>query len=146
MKITIQADEQTQETQIAITCNRLTPEIERIISMLRVLDMKLTGIRNGETYLIDARNVLYVESVDRKTFIYTSDTVYESGLKLYELETQLQEMGFFRAGKSCIIHLKQIVSLKADLNRRIRVTMSNGEVLMVSRQYADELKIRLGVK
>lgn len=146
MKITICTDEKIRETEIAITCNQLTPEVEKVLSMLRVLDMKLTGIKDGETYLIDAGKVLFMESVDKKTFIYTMDTVYETSLKLYELESQLQEMGFFRAGKSCIIHLKHIVSLKADLNRRIKVTLSNGEQLVVSRQYAEELKNRLGVR
>lgn len=146
MKISISEDEKVKETQIAITCNHLTPEIEKIISMLRILDMKLTGNKDGETCLIDAAKVLYMESVDKKTFIYTEGAVYESQLKLYELEAQLAASGFFRASKSCIIHLKQIQSLKADLNRRIRVTMSNGEQLMVSRGYAEELKERLGVR
>lgn len=36
--------------------------------------------------------------------------------------------------------------MRMDLNRRIRVTMENGEQLMVSRQYAEGLKERLGVK
>lgn len=146
MKISISEDTRVTETEIAITCNHLTPEIEKIISMLRILDMKLTGIKDGETCLIDAAKVLYMESVDKKTFIYTENAVYESQLRLYELEAQLERSGFFRASKSCIIHLKQIKSLKADLNRRIRVTMSNGEQLMVSRGYAEELKGRLGIR
>lgn len=146
MKISISEDMRVTETEIAITCNHLTPEIEKIISMLRIMDMKLTGSKDGETCLIDAAKVLYMESVDKKTFIYTEGAVYESQLKLYELEAQLTRSGFFRASKSCIIHLKQIKSLKADLNRRIRVTMSNGEQLMVSRGYAEELKERLGIK
>ena len=146
MKISISEDTRVTETEIAITCNHLTPEIEKIISMIRILDMKLTGIKDGETCLIDAAKVLYMESVDKKTFIYTENAVYESQLRLYELEAQLERSGFFRASKSCIIHLKQIKSLKADLNRRIRVTMSNGEQLMVSRGYAEELKGRLGIR
>lgn len=146
MKISISEDTRVTETEIAITCNHLTPEIEKIISMIRILDMKLTGIKDGETCLIDAAKVLYIESVDKKTFIYTENAVYESQLRLYELEAQLERSGFFRASKSCIIHLKQIKSLKADLNRRIRVTMSNGEQLMVSRGYAEELKGRLGIR
>lgn len=146
MKISISEDTRVTETEIAITCNHLTPEIEKIISMLRILDMKLTGIKDGETCLIDAAKVLYMESVDKKTFIYTESAVYESQLRLYELEAQLERSGFFRASKSCIIHLKQIKSLKADLNRRIRVTMSNGEQLMVSRGYAEDLKGRLGIR
>lgn len=146
MKITILSDEKAAETEIVITCARLTPEIERLICMLRIMDMKITGSRDGEVYLLDAEEVLYADSADKKTFLYTRDDVYESKLKLYELESQLKEAGFIRAGKSCIIHLRHIVSLKADLNRRIKVTLSNGEQLIVSRQYAEELKARLGVK
>ena len=47
--------------------------------------------------------------------------------------------------KSFLIHLQNIQSLKADINRRVRITMSNGEQIIASRQYADELKKRLGV-
>ena len=59
------------------------------------------------------------------------------------------QIGFFgrrNAGKSSLVQLKYIKSLKMDINRRIKVTLENGEQLMVSRQYADELKKRLGVK
>ena len=58
MKITISEDTRVTETEIAITCSQLTPEIEKIISMLRILDMKLTGIRDGEMCLIDSGKVL----------------------------------------------------------------------------------------
>ena len=83
--------------------------------------------------------------MERKCFIYTSDDVYETGFKLYELEEQLEDYGFLRVSKSFLIHLKSIQSLRADINRRIRITMSNGEQIIASRQYADTLKKRLGV-
>lgn len=89
---------------------------------------------------MDVATILYIEAVDRKTFVYTEKGVYESDLRLYELEEQLEEYGFFRAGRSCLIQLHAIKSLKRDINRRIRVTMENGEVLMVSRQYSEALK------
>ena len=95
---------------------------------------------------MDVSKVIYLESVDRKTFVYTGENVYESSLKLYELEQQLDECGFFRASKSCLVQLKYIKSLKADINRKIRVTLENGEQIIVSRQYAEELKKKLGVK
>lgn len=146
MKITIHSGQPIAETEITISCNQLTPEIEKIISILRVIDKKLTGTRNGETYLIDINNVLYIDTVDKKTFIYTLDSVYETNLKLYELEEELAKADFFRANKSCIINFRQIVSLKADVDRRIRVTLTNKEQLIVSRQYAEYVKQRLGVK
>lgn len=146
MKIVINTDDSLQDTEIQISCRQLTPQIEKILSTLRIMDKQLTAVKNGETYIIDAEKVLYIESVDKKTFIYTSDEVYETNLKLYELEEQLSDYGFIRAGKSFIIHIKHIKSLKSDIDRRIRVTMKNDEQLIVSRQYADDLKKRLGVK
>ena len=65
--------------------------------------------------------------MDRKTFVYTDKGAYESRLRLYELEGQLEECGFFRASRSCLIQLRFVRSLKRDINRRIRVTMENGE-------------------
>lgn len=146
MKITIKTESDAADTEVSITCNHLTPEIEKIVAMLRMLDMQLTGIKGDETHIIDVSKVLYIDSVDKKVFLYTKDSVYETNLHLYELEEQLAKADFFRANKSCIINFKQILSLKADINRKLRATMSNGEQLMISRQYADYVKERLGVK
>ncbi|MFA9464946.1 MAG: LytTR family DNA-binding domain-containing protein [Velocimicrobium sp.] len=145
MKISIHTDETITETKIDITCEKLTPEIEKVLSMLRILDMKLTGQKNNEIFILDACEILYIDSVDKKTFLYTKMDVYESNLRLYELEEQLSKTEFFRASKSIILNLKQIASLRADFDGKIKVTMTNGEKRIVSRQYARNLKQRLGV-
>ena len=146
MKITINIEEDRTDTEIAIACNQLTPEIEKIIATLRILNQQLVVVKNDETHIIDVSQIIYIESVDRKTFVYTSDNFFESKLKLYEIEERLCQCGFFRASKSCIVQLRHIKSLKADIDRKIRLTLASGEQIMVSRQYADELKKRLGVK
>lgn len=146
LKITINVDESVKDIEITVSCGKLTPEIEKLLATLRILDKQLMAVKEGEVYLLDVSKVIFLESVDRKTFVYTGDEVYESSLKLYELEQQLIEYGFFRASKSCLIQLQYIRSLKADLNRRIKVTLENGEQIIVSRQYAEELKKKLGVK
>ncbi len=146
MKIDISVDETATDLTVSITCKQLTPDIERIIATLRMMDHQLTARKGSEVHMLDIAQVLYMESVDRKCFIYTDDDVYESDFRLYELEQQLEEYGFFRVSKSCLIHLQKIRSLKADINRKIRITMSNGEQIMASRQYAEALKQRLGVK
>ncbi len=145
MRIVINTDHNGKDIEIAITCNHLTPEIDRMVAMLRMLELQLTGMKGDETFLIDSYKVLYIDTVDKKTFLYTTNQVYETNLRLHELEEQLIRVGFFRANKSCIINFKHISSLKADVDRKIRVTMSNGEHLMISRQYADYVKERLGV-
>lgn len=52
MKININTEENAGEIEINITCGRLTPEIEKTISLLRMLEMKLTGKKDGETFLL----------------------------------------------------------------------------------------------
>ncbi len=145
MKIEIFVDEKATDLNISVTCKQLTPDIERILTILRMMNHQLAAKKNEEIYLLDIAQVIYIESVDRKCFIYTSDEIYESDFRLYELEQQLEEYGFFRVSKSFLIHLQKVQSLKAEINRKIRITMSNGEQIVASRQYAEELKKRLGV-
>lgn len=146
MKIHISEDPKLTETEITISCNKISTEVEKLISMLRVLDLKLTGRRDNQTYILDASKVLYIDTVDKKTFFYTKKEIYETELKLYELEEQLAALDFIRANKSCIINFNQIVSIKADIDGKLLITMSNMEKLFVSRQYAPSIKQKLGVK
>ena len=101
--------------------------------------------KEQETHIIDVEEIIYIEAIDRKTFVYTSKDYYESKLKLYEMEERLMQCGFFRVSKSCLVQLKYIKSLKSDVDRKIRLTLQSGEQIMVSRQYADEIKRKLGV-
>lgn len=146
MKIELDIDEKYPDTDIKITAPRLTQDIEKIISFMRILDRKITAKKGDETYLLDAEKILYIESVDRNTFIYTTEATYESDLKLYELEQELLEQDFIRISKQSIVNLRKVKSLKADINRKIRITLLNGEQIIVSRMYSEELRKRLGVK
>ncbi|MGN0428278.1 MAG: LytTR family DNA-binding domain-containing protein [Agathobacter sp.] len=146
MKINIDVNETFPDMEINIHCPRLTPDIEKLVSMIRMMDMKIAVKKEDETVMLDMTDVLYVEAVDRMTFVYTGDQMYEADMRLYEFENMLCTKGFFKASKSCLIQLKKIKSLKADVNRRIRVTMENGEQIIVSRMYAEDLRKRLGIK
>lgn len=146
MKIEINIDETAADMEVVVTCSKLTPKVEKILAALRMMDCQLTGKKGDEIHLLDIARIIYIESVERKCYVYTADDVYESDFPLYELERQLAEYGFLRVSKSFLIYLPSIQSLKADINRRIRITMVNGEQIIASRQYADGLKKRLGVK
>ena len=146
MKISININPENPETEVSVTCPQLTPEVEKLISMIRVMDSKLTVKKDGEVFLLDIPEILYLETMERKCFVYTENTVYETDAKMYELEQQLAASGFFRVSKSTLLQLKHIKSLRTDLNHRIRITMDNGEQLIASRMYADELRERLGLR
>ena len=145
MKISINIDPEITDTEIVINCGSLTAETENIIAALRMANNQITVIKDGETHILDISRIAYIETVDRRTFVYTEKDCYESKLKLYEMDEKLCSGSFLRISKSCIVRLKYIRSLKAELDRRLRITLENGEELIASRQYADELKKRLGV-
>lgn len=143
MKILI--NEGFDETEIIINCKSANDEILKMVSILHSFDKKLTGLKDGKTYIIDSSDVFYFESVDKQSFIYTTNDVYEAALKLYEIEDRLSGAGFFRNSKSQIINISKILSLRPDFGGRIEVTLQNGENIIVSRQYAKNLKERLGL-
>ena len=145
MKISINVDAEKKDTEIVISCSQLTPEIEKILATLRILNQQLMVMKEDETYILDVAKIIYIEAMEKKTFVYTKDDYYESKLKLYEMEERLMACGFFRVSKSCLVHLRYIKSLKSDVDRKLRLTLESGEQIMVSRQYADEIKRRLGV-
>ena len=146
MKISINIDPALNDTEIVVNCSALSSETESIIAALRMMDSQVTVIKDNESFILDISKIAYIESVDRKTFVYTDSECYETKMKLYEMEERLCGSGFLRISKSCLVRLRYIRSIKAELDRRLRLTLENGEQMIVSRQFADELKRRLGVK
>ena len=146
MKINLDIDGKYDDTEVIIRAPHLNNDIERIVAMMRMIDMQIAVRKDNETVLLDTDKILYVEAVDRKTFVYTNVDTYESELKLYELEQQLIERDFLRISKQSIVNLRKIKSLKTDVNRKIRITLQNGEQIVVSRMYSDELRRKLGLR
>ena len=145
LKITIDVDDKNEEIEVNIKCNKLTSEVENLIATLRIINQQMLVIKDNENYLLDVNKISYIEALERKTFVYTEDEMFESKLKLYEMEERLCHYGFIRISKSCLVHLKYIKSIRNDIERKLRLTMKNDEQIIVSRQYADEIKKRFGV-
>ena len=146
MKIEIDIYEKYPDTEVVIRANKLDSDVERLVAMMRMVNMQIGVRKNDETYLLDVEKILYIEAVERKTFVYTSDETYESDLKLSEIEQELLERDFFRISKQSIVNIRMIKSLKSDINRKIRITLRNDEQIVVSRMYSDELRRKLGLK
>ena len=90
IKITIQQDENVAEAEITVVCRRLDSKLEEILSYISLIDNTVTGTKNGETFFIPLSEILYFETVDRKVFFYTADSIYETVTKIYQLEEKLE--------------------------------------------------------
>ena len=143
MKITLTERADLEETEITVTCRQVDEQILRLVASLRAFDKKITGLLEDQTFLLAPGEILYIDTADRRTFLYTAGAVYETPLKLYELVERLAQDDFFRASKSCVINFNKITSLRPDFGGRLIVTMENGEKLTVSRQFVPDVKKKL---
>lgn len=144
MKILIEESPDNEDTELIIKCKSLNDEVKRIIELIKLSDEKIIGFLNGESYVVDPIKILYFESVDKKTFMYTEDTVYEVSLRLYELEKKMSKYDFFRSSKSTIINISRIKKLSHKFNGKLEATLDNDEKLLISRQYVSVIKEILG--
>lgn len=140
VKVSIQENPDIQETEVVIHCNKVDVLVEKIISAVQTASGRLIGSVDGVIYQIDLSKILYIESVNRKTFLYTENEIYESTKRLYMLEDELRGSSFFRASKAIIINLRKVHSIQPEIGSRLILTMDNGERVVVSRQYANIIK------
>lgn len=144
MKIVIEEPQAHEEDQIIFKCRQMTPELLRVVSMLKAQDA-LVAYDRSEIHRIRPSTIYYIEVVDNKTFLYCKDKLYESKKKLYELEECLESSDYLRASKSVILNLSKIKSLSPALGGRFEAVLDNGEMIVISRQYVSEMKKRLGI-
>lgn len=145
IKITIENIPDGTEPEIIIRANDVDEALLQCIDSIRSVSRKLAGMADGEMHIVDPRDVFYFESVDNKVFIYCHEKVFESKLKLYEIEKLYEKGDFFRASKSTILNITKIDSLKSIFYGRFEALLQNGEKTVISRQYVPVLKQRLGL-
>ena len=146
MKIHIIQDDNASEPEVTIICREITEDIQRAVAAVRAINsFVLTGVKDRQTFILQPCDVVYIDTTDKRTFIYTAGDIYETPLKLYELEEQLPDADFFRANKSCIVNIRHIRSIRADIDGRLLLTMDSSEKLWISRQYARDFRNKIGM-
>ena len=145
MKIHIIYDEKTEEPEVTVICREMTDEVSRLLRAAGSRKDRLTAVKDGQIFILQYPEIIYIDTADKRTFVYTSGEVYETGLRLYELESMLPGADFFRANKSCIVGIRHIHSIRADIDGRLLLTMDTSDKLWVSRQYAADFKKKIGM-
>ncbi|MBP3325129.1 MAG: LytTR family transcriptional regulator DNA-binding domain-containing protein [Coprococcus sp.] len=131
------------EDEMILQYREMTPEIEHILKLLNKTQTKLTGWVGKNLTVLELNRILYIESVDGKTFAYTKEEVFRLDYLLSSLEQILSGINFFRCSKSMIVNIDKVESLKSLPSNRIDATMCNGEHIIISRTYASAFRKRL---
>jgi DNA-binding LytR/AlgR family response regulator len=145
LKIQIEKSGAVSEPEITIKCKEVNDDIERLISGIQLHCHTITGKAEGKTHFLKPEDILYFDTVDEKVFIYTSDKIYETSLRLYEIEEKFADTSIIRVSKSAILNLMKVELVIPLLNGRIKAELSNGEAIIISRQYIRNFKRKLGI-
>lgn len=143
IKLSINQSLDIKETEIIINCSVMDTRLQKLVNYIRQYTFSLKAMANGESYNVPIETILYIESVDGKTFLYGEDRVYECKDTLSTLEQTLLHSPFVRISKNCILSTSALKSVRFLLNHRMEATLTNGEKLVVNRNYIDDLKKKL---
>lgn len=83
------------ENEVILNYSELTPEVNRVMHFLQNKSTTLIGREENETICINVDDVLYIETVDAKTFAYTQKSVVRLDLSLVSLIDTLDDIRFF---------------------------------------------------
>lgn len=141
MRVCIRKILKKEDEKVIIECMEITPEVEDIRAYAAGKGAEIWGTTDSRrTERFRLEDVYYFEALDEKLFAYTGEQVYEVKMRLYEAERAFERFHFVRCSKSVILNLLLLEGISPALNGRFFAHMKNGERLMISRQYAGEMK------
>lgn len=144
MHVIIEENPAMPEGDVIIACRTRTDAIDAAAEALRSGGTTIGSI-GEKKYVVRTTDILYFESVDKVGFFYTSDQVYRTELRLYEVEAQLKTQYFLRISKSMVLNLLKIEEISPFVAGKLRLRLCNGEYIIVSRSYVRELRRELGI-
>lgn len=140
MKIIEEQDLTCSDIEVTIKYERKDELVRRIIRFLESADMQIRCETDGIQRQVNVSDIYYIESVDKKSFLYLEKQVYHTELRLYQLADQLKRYGFVQISKSCILNINVLESIKPIFNSRMEAILKNGEKVYINRSYLNEVK------
>ena len=144
MKVKVRQVSLYEDEEALISAVELTDDIKSAIDILENNCRVVPVISDSKTIMLKTDAIYYIESVDKRTYVYTKENCYETRYRLYELE-EILSFYFLRVSKAMIINIRKIRAVKAELNGRMRADLLNGEQITISRAYVKERKGKLGI-
>ncbi|MGM0168182.1 hypothetical protein IGI39_003194 [Enterococcus sp. AZ135] len=135
MRIKLFQEDALEEDRTEIYYREMTEQIEKVRQMLEGSVPQLFGLEDGEQVLLSLEEIFYIDTVDKKTFAYLREHVFQIQGSLTFLESALSKHGFCRISKANIVNIQQIKKVKSEANMRLKVVLNNQEELVISRYY-----------
>lgn len=140
MVIKTEQDLSCKDMEVLIRYGKINKQVKRLITLIHSFDTRIKCNEENTERYVNASDIFYIESVDKRTFIYLEKNVLRTDYRLYQLAESLADLGFVQINKSCILNINALESIKPLMNSRMEATLQNGERLHITRKYLDHIK------
>lgn len=120
------------------------PQTDEEACSQNILRSIIVTDHNHQKLALTVSDILYFSANSPYISIHHLSKKYLFTTTLKSLETQLDPTQFVRIHKSSIINIQKAVSYKSRLNGDYDVTLCDGTVLRISRNYASDFKVKFG--
>ncbi|EHJ53243.1 LytTR family DNA-binding domain-containing protein [Streptococcus macacae] len=141
MKVNSKQDPTCEDVEVTLKYPKEDDLVQRLLSFLATVDKQLDCYdETGRQMKVNLSDIYYIESVDKKTFVYLEKAVYQTNNRLYQLLEDLKNDDFIRISKACLLNLNVLESVRPIFNSRMEATLRNNEKVYISRHYLASLK------
>ena len=140
MQLIMKENPNMGEPEVTIEYKELSGNVKRVSDYVRSVDKVITCKKENEEYSVPVNDIYYMESVDKKGFIYTKSEVYQTSHRLLELEKMLSGAGFVRVSRSVIINVEKLKGIKNLPNSKLEAILINDERICVNRNYLNDIR------
>ena len=140
MKLILKQQNDISETVVEIRYVKLDAAVQDLINRVEQSNQYICGEDNGRQYRILPDDIYYIESVDKKTFVYTETKVFRCDMKLYQMLEKLNSTNFLQVSKSCILNINMLDNIHTLYNSKMEGILINGEKIIISRRFIPNIK------
>ena len=86
MKVSLEQDLSREDIEVLIRYASMNQTVRKLERLITSVDRGVECSRDEERLWVNAGDIFYIESVDKRTFVYGESEVYRCDKRLYQLE------------------------------------------------------------
>lgn len=132
-----------KDIEILVSYPHMNRIVERLVTAINAVDHTIKCASQTGDIWVNASDIFYIESVDKRTFVYCENSVFQTEQRLYQLIDNLSSLDFVQISKSCLLNVNVLSGIRPLMNSKMEATLSNGEKLDITRKYIYDIKAKL---
>ena len=147
MDIELKLEPGRKEPKLVVLAGEDSPRVQTLLRELQAMTCSPVSVWQGErSVILPQHEFLRFYTENKGVSAQTKDGVFETKLRLYELEELLDPQRFVRISNSEIVNFRRVTAVDLSMTGTICMTLEGGIRTYVSRRYVKKIKETLKSK